>query len=527
MVKPGSPGIVRPLARSDILPIAALLLLGSAAFVHLTAMPAFEDEGSQLRWIWRAIEAGEWLLPMDEGKPLEAWPMVPLVRLGFVPPLVVTRGLHVLAGMIAAVLTWRLALGVLERRPAALASGVLFAICPFAVYLQRLALSDMFLCAAGTWVLVNSLALVRSPTWTRAAASGVSLVLAAFCKMPIGFVFLASVPFALLLMPTPERQRMLLQPRAIAKLLMAHAPVVVLGLVVVVTAVIRWRHGHSPGFGLRDLAGIGLGNNQDMGAGAGVSRPNLIVELTAQLSWPVTVIAMIGVCAGAIFGDWRVRWLVTAGLLPMLGIGLLVHFWYSRYLLFTLPPLIVAAVSGWQALAVRARPLRSTPVEVAVLLVCVGFMGWQSTRLILDPVTARWSPLDRFQYFEGWGSGYGFPEAARFVLTASDPPRLIYALDGHSAYQLRNYLPPTWNSRIEPIYYADDGRFLRTDEARLQNLLEHTPAWIVIPVQLLDGYLDSTFHRHDLSSILDLQRIATFDKPGAHVQLALYRVTRH
>jgi 4-amino-4-deoxy-L-arabinose transferase-like glycosyltransferase len=524
MVKPGSPGIVRPFIRSDLLPVAALLLLGSAAFVHLTALPAFEDEGSQLRWVWRAIEAGEWLLPLNEGKPLEAWPMVPLVQLGFAPPLVVTRGLHVLAGMIAAVLTWRLALAMLER-PAAFASGVLFAVCPFAVYLQRLALSDMFLCAAGTWVLGNSLALVQSPAWSRAAVLGISLVLAALCKMPIGLVFLASTPLALLLMPVGERQRMLLQPAALAKLLVAHAPVAVLALVVAITAVIRLRHGHSPGFGLQDLAGIGLGNNQDMGAGAGVSRPNLIVELTTQLSWPVTVIALIGLVAGALFADWRVRWLIAIGMLPMLGIGLLVHFWYSRYLLFTLPPLIIAAVSGWHALALRCGRLR-TPVEVAVLLVCAGLMSWQATRLILDPATARWSPLDRFQYFEGWGSGYGFQEAAKFVLTASDAPRMIYALDGHSAYQLRNYLPPSWNSRIEPIYYGDGGRYLPTDEARLRNLLEHTPAWIVIPVQLLDGYLDSTFHRRDLASLVELQRIATFEKPGAHVQLALYRVTR-
>src|SRR5580692_2590335 len=58
------------------LPVAALLLLGSFAFVHLTALPPYEDEGSQLRWIWRIIDAGEWLQPLGDGKPLEAWPMV-------------------------------------------------------------------------------------------------------------------------------------------------------------------------------------------------------------------------------------------------------------------------------------------------------------------------------------------------------------------------------------------------------------------------------------------------------------------
>jgi hypothetical protein len=62
--------------RYEILPIAALLLLGSLAFVRLMALPAFEDEGSQLRWVWRIIEAGEWLQPLGDGKPLEAWPLV-------------------------------------------------------------------------------------------------------------------------------------------------------------------------------------------------------------------------------------------------------------------------------------------------------------------------------------------------------------------------------------------------------------------------------------------------------------------
>ena len=47
--------------RNDILPVVALALLGSLAFVRLMALPAFEDEGSQLHGIWRLIDAGEWL----------------------------------------------------------------------------------------------------------------------------------------------------------------------------------------------------------------------------------------------------------------------------------------------------------------------------------------------------------------------------------------------------------------------------------------------------------------------------------
>jgi len=507
--------------RNDILPVVALLLLGSFAFAQLMALPAFEDEGTQLRWIWRLIEAGEWLQPLGDAKPLEAWLMVPLVHLGG-QPLAAIRALHVVVGMIGAVLTYRLALH-LDDRWTAFTSGALFALCPFVVYLERLALADIFLCTTGIWVLVSVLELIRSPNWMRTAALAASLVLAAFCKSPVGFVFLASMPLALLLMPSHER-RTLLHPPVLAKVLAAHAPAALLALAVAVTAIVRLARGQSPGFGLQIVMGVGMGQYQDIATVIGVQRPNLVDELTAQLSWPVAALALIGLAASALSRDWRLRWLIAVGALPMLGIGLLAKFWFSRYLLFTLPPLIVGAVCGWRRLSQHAQPFR-LPVEAALLAVCVGFMGYQSALLIFNPAAARWSALDRFQYFEGWSSGYGYPEAARFVLEARDAPQVVYSLDGHSAYQLRNYLPAQWSSRVRPIFYGPDGKALGSETARLENLLSRTPAWIIIPEQLLQSYLDSSFGRTN-SGRINLQRIATFDKPGSRTRLAIYDVTR-
>jgi hypothetical protein len=424
--------------------------------------------------------------------------------------------------MIGAVLTYRLVLH-LDDRWTAFTSGALFALCPFVVYLERLALADIFLCTTGIWVLVSVLELIQSPNWIRTAALAASLVLAAFCKFPVGFVFLASMPLALLLLPSHERRTML-HPPVLAKVLTAHAPAVLLALVVAVTAIVRLARGQSPGFGLQIVMGVGMGQYQDIAMAIGVPRPNLIDELTAQLSWPVAALALIGLGASALSRDWRLRWLIAVGALPMLGIGLLAKFWYSRYLLFTLPPLIVGAVCGWRRLAQHARPLQLA-VESAVLAVCVGFMGYQSALLIFYPAAASWSALDRFQYFEGWGSGYGYPEAARFVLEARDAPQIVYSLDGHSAYQLRNYLPAQWSSRVRPIFYGPDGKALGSETARFENLLNRTPAWIIIPEQLLQGYLDSSFGRTN-SARINLRRIATFDKPGSRARLAIYDVTR-
>ena len=507
--------------RGDILAVLALLLLGSLAFAHLMALPVFADEAGQLGWIWRVIEAGEWLHPLDDGKPLEAWPLVPLVRLGL-HPLTAARAMHVAAGMLGAVLTYQLA-RQLSDRTSAFISGGLFAICPFVVYLQRLALADMFMCVAGIWVLASVIAFTASPTWRHTFVVAMALVVAALSKLPVGFVFLSSMPMALLLMPAPERRRLLAAPD-LAKVLAAHAPATLFALLVFGVAALRMRRGQSPGFGLQDLLGVGMGRYPGIAASMGVPRPQLLDELTAQLSWPVTVIGLLGLAFSALLNDWRQRWLLAMGAVPMLAIGLLADFWFSRYLLFTLPPLIVCAVCGWRSLPLHAKTIR-LPLELTALAICVGFMGYQSAWIIFDPSSANWSRVDRFQYFEAPGSGFGFPEAARFVLESPAPPQMIYSLDGYSAQQLLTYLPANWRGRVKPIYYGDDGELLRSDEARLENLLKRTPVWLIVPEQLLPGDLASKLGRLDPEQI-KLRQMAAFDKPGLHTRLALYEIVR-
>ena len=503
--------------RLEILSIAALLLLSSLAFAHLMILPAFEDEGSQLRWIWRLIEAGEWLQPLSDGKPLEVWPIVPLVRLGL-PDLAAARAMHVLSGMLAVLLTYRLAL-VLGDRAAAIVSAALLAVCPFLVYLQRLALSDVFMCTAGIWVLLSVIRFIGSTQKASAIELACSLTLAAFCKFPVGFVFLTAMPLALLWMPSEARRRLLCPP-ALMKLLAAHVPIALLIAAVALVAVVRLGKGLSPGFGLQDFLGIGLGRYSDIAKSIGIAPPHLLSELAVQLSWPVTVMGCVGIGAAAIIGDWRCRWLAATGLMPLVAIGLLASFWFPRYLLFTLPPLIIAAVCGWRRLLQGAGSI-GRPAGWGAFGLCAALMGHQSALIILSPVAARWSPLDRFQYFEGWTSGYGYPEAARLLLRTPNAPAMVYSLDGHSAYQLLTYLPEDWRRRVKPVIYGPDGSELRSADARWENLFSRTPAWIIAPESLLSGYLESSFGPVN-SQRIDLRQVAMFDKPGMRTRLGLY-----
>jgi hypothetical protein len=503
-----------------------LLGLSSLAFVHLLAIPMFEDEGSQLRWIVRIIDVGEWLAPLSDGKPLEAWPMVPFVRLGL-PALIVMRALHVMAGALGAVLVYRIALRLLAW-PAAFAAGLLYVICPFVVYLQRFALSDSLLCLAALTVYISFLQLTEGARWPAVLLLAAGLMFGALSKLPVGFVLAIAVPLALLLMPAPSRRKLLRSPQ-LGRLLAAHLPVIVLAVVVVSTAIVRVRRGQAPGFGLTDFAGVGLGVYHDIGVTMGVASITLLGELSAQLSWPVILIAAAGIAVAAASSDWRLRWLIATAAVPMLAIGALASFWYSRYLLFTLPPLIIAAVAGACAASERAR--RAThrlarglarPVPTAVGIACLGLMGWQSVRVVLDPLAAHWSPVDRFQYFEGWGSGYGYPEAAAYLQNSSTVPPSVFALDGHSAYQLRSYLPRGWSDRIKTVSYGPAQEVLTGNRERLENFRRDGRVWILIPEPLLNRYLESSFGD---AYHPDLRLVAAFDKPGARVRLALFEAT--
>ena len=501
--------------------IGVLLLLGAIPLFNLMGVPAFVDEGAQLQLIWRALEAGEWLAPVAYGKPLEVWPMVPLMHIGG-EPLAAIRAVHVLAGMIGAVLVYQLARRMAGRWTAS-TCAILFVLCPFVVYLERLALADILLCTLGLWVMLCVANFLQVPAWKHSAVLAVALVIGAVCKLPVGFVLLDTMPLAVMLMPR-EQRRALMEGQVLRRALAAHAPAIVLALLVFGMAFIRMRRGLVPGFGLQDLIAIGAGPQYDIAATIGVARPTLAGELAAQLSWPVLLLALPGLAVSAFQPDWRPRWLLATGLLPLLAIGLIPRFWYARYLLFTLPPLIICSVLGWRAITQRI-PRFGRSLAAAILAVCAVLLGRQSALLVFEPSNARWSALDRFQYFEGWSSGYGFPEAARYVLRAAPPRTTIYSLDGPGAYQLRNYLPLQWGSRVSPVLYGHNGAQLRTAEQRADNLLGCASAWLIVPEPLLQYYMDSDFGRA-WAQQLRLRRLVAFDKPGARTQLALYEITR-
>jgi len=477
-----------------------LVSIGGLAFVRLRALPPFVDEAVHYWWILRAMGAGEWLRPLNVGKPLEAWLAAPLVYL-VGDPLVIMRSLHVLAGLIAVLLTFQIAEWVTSSRAGALASAVLVALCPFVVYLERMALAEIYLCAGGLLVTLTTLRFWQKPNKRRAAVLGLALLSAAFTKFPIGFIFATWFLLAFVFASPEERQR-LLRPQEV---FIALAPISILLGSVLLIALLRSLQGLSPGFGLgllqRQSSGV------EIGASLAQNLIRLIYELEAQLGWPALLLGGLGLSLGLISGNRFQRWLIVTGFLPWLGIILIAREWSSRYLLFSIPALLIGAVDGW------ALVLRNQWVKGFLLAIPLLYFAHQSALLVLNPPAARWSESDRWAYISGWPSGYGYVEAARYLcLSGSTLP--VYALEVGTAMQLALSLPSGCQIEIRQLHVVD-GRPIPPEE-RWVLFLENCPALLITP--------DAPGPSDELQA--HLQYIVGFEKPGSQAWVTLYQCNR-
>lgn len=138
------------------------ILVGTAIFVlalflrlyNITVLPIFGDEAIYIRWAQvMGAEPGLRFVPLSDGKqPLFMWVLMFLVR-RFSDPLFIGRltsafyGISTLLGVF--VLTYYL----FRNKRAALLAASIYAITPFALFFDRMALVDSMLSMFGIWTL--------------------------------------------------------------------------------------------------------------------------------------------------------------------------------------------------------------------------------------------------------------------------------------------------------------------------------------------------------------------------------------
>jgi hypothetical protein len=197
--------------------------------------------------------------------------------------------------------------------------------------------------------------------------------------------------------------------------------------------------------------------------------------------------------------------------LPFLLFALFSQPWSARYVLPTLPPLLILVAGGIDAVAARLKPSLGR-FTAFVLTALISLPGVSFDRdLLLDPAGAPFPRADRLQLVTGWPSGYGVRElSARLKQEAGPGPLTAFVDTGGTRTMPTSLALLLGRDPSVRLVEGDLGsaafRALMTAEAR------RGPAFAV------DLALSSLFEG------VSLEKLEVFQKPGGEWAATLFRL---
>src|SRR3989344_1249696 len=167
-----------------------LLLAFLIRLTNLTILPVFADEAIYIRWSQiMHSEPTLRFLPLSDGKqPLFMWVLMVVIS-RFEDPLISGRLVSVFAGSYL----------IFKSNLAALVSSLIWAISPYAIFFDRMALVDSMLAMFGIWAVFFAIVTVRTLRLDFAMITGFLLGAAHLTKSPsIFFVMMLPVTWLFL-----------------------------------------------------------------------------------------------------------------------------------------------------------------------------------------------------------------------------------------------------------------------------------------------------------------------------------------
>lgn len=355
----------------------------------LSVLPIFLDEAVHLQWAERLYSEGRILRPIGAGRLLAVAAYG--LALPFDDRLFAARVLAVIAGaftLVGAMLIAHRLFGPLAARVA----GFLYLVSPLALTYDRLALSDGFLSAFVTGLMLTTLAVMDDPaSWRARIRFGVLLALAVISKVS-ALLFLLALPLGVLTVSGAKRAALASMGKGALIGLIGAAPM--LWLFAVNSGEIAAQHVADPS----SAGSVLMATLMDMSGWA-----------LSYFTIPVLLFAALSV---VLLRDGRAFWLAGSVILPFVLFALLSQPWSARYILPTLPPLLILLSGGLVHLLERvAPPHRGLLTLSLAALLSLQWLAFDR-HLLLDPATAPFPVDDRRQLVSGWPAGYGVREAA-------------------------------------------------------------------------------------------------------------------
>ena len=355
----------------------------------LNVLPMFLDEAVHLQWAERLYGEGRILRPLGAGR------LLAVAAYGLAVPfedrLWVARAVACAAGALTLLFTMLLSHGLFGHKTG-LVAGLLYIFSPFALVYDRLALSDGFLGALITGLMWATWTLIQTPKRRSASALlAATLALAILAKVS-ALIFALSVPLAVFALAKEPRPAWRAVGRASALGLLLASPM------------LWFFAAHSGEISAQHLVD------------PTISGLPLLSTLEAMRDWALSYftppVLLFAVLSLLLLRDGRAVWLAGSVAVPFLLFAFFSQPWSARYVLPTLPPLLILVSGGIGALVGRLKSPMSA-VAAFGLVVLLSWPGLSFDRALLkDPATAAFPRDDRLQLVSGWPAGYGVRELA-------------------------------------------------------------------------------------------------------------------
>lgn len=393
---------------------------------NLLAIPIFADEAIYVRWAQvMRNEPTLRFLPLSDGKqPLFMWTVMGILQF-FADPLIAGRIVSALSGIVSLIGIFFLAYRLFKSKEGALLAVFLYAVSPYAVFFDRMALVDSMLAVFGVWSLYFAVLTAQTLRLDTAMMTGFMLGGAWLTKSPAIF-YLLLLPTVVILSKFPHHR----QAKFVhfAKLL---------GL---------WLISWFIAFGIYNIQRLGpnfhliASRNKDyvFSIGEALQHPldPLQFHIVEIFSWFLSLLPgsiLLLAIAGLAFGikkHTREVLLVSAWIMiPLLIEAEFAKVFTARYLLF-LVQLVVVLTATLTSLG--KTKIRRAFFWFTIILLTLPALGIDYL-LLTDPEKAPLPRIERSGYLEEWTAGTGIREIVAYTKSEiqKDPAtRIVIGTEG-------------------------------------------------------------------------------------------------
>lgn len=389
---------------------------------NLTYQPIFADEAIYIRWA-QVIRAEPTLrfLPLTDGKtPLFMWLMIPFFKV-FSDPLFAGRILSVFSGILTLAGAFLIGIKFFNKRVAFWAVFLL-AITPFIVFFDRMALVDSMLAAFTVWSLALGLLLVKYQRIDLAMVLGYVIGGSILTKTP-GFINIINLPLVLINFDwsTKNRDKRLLK---------------IFGLFVLAILI---------SFIIYNILRLGPGfTSLTSRNGDYVFSPTKLIEnpldpfiphikdladwFIRLLGLPLTLLILYAIYLTAVKKSKTGIIILGWSLIPLMVELNFYRTFTARYVLSSIPPLVILAAFGLDNMVTKLSKVRwSYPGMVLVLLAYPLYFNFN---LLANLNKVPLPQEERRGYLEDWTAGYGFKEIANFLDQKSKSGLVVVGTEG-------------------------------------------------------------------------------------------------